>query len=839
MAAKGDDRGLIAGFKIFFLKTSFRSPETATAMLNNDIKIAARNLRKHKFFSALNIAGLALSMSAALLLITVIRNQFGFDEFHPAPERTYRVITEALRKEGGSEKYASTPYPVGTALLQDYAVAETVTRLGLGPNADAEAEGKTLPIRGMYADPAFFRVFGFQLAAGNAATALDEPFSIVLTPETATRFFGQADPMNKTLDLRGYGKFKVTGVLRPTEHKTHLRFEALASAATQAALEKDMPPEEAEFLVTGNWLNYYRTYTYALLQPGKTGADLQVVLDEIAATRFHGLTLESRDAGYRFKAQHLSKISPADEILSQSMEVALPKVFIWGLSGFVLLLMLFPCLNYANLTIARALVRAKEVGIRKVMGARRRELVRQFLTEAIVTATLALGLAWLLRLPLIGLLHGLAPDTDSALYSPFLEDWKTYGLFAVFTLAVGLASGWLPAAYLSRFRPDAALRDASKVRLFSRLNLRKALIVTQFSVSLIMLIVVATLWKQLSFAATASYGFDRENIVNVELGETDYRALAAELSRDHRVLQVSASSHTLGTWEDGAVDLRKTRDGEPVPLRNFAVDQAYVANHGLSLLAGENFPADANPQRQQYVLLNEKALELFALGTPQEAVGKTLWLDDSTELAVLGVLKNYHFRPFTNAIGPLVLMYAPGDFRQLNVRLAPGNPAGAIAAMEGIWKKFDPVHAMRYGFLDEQVRACYEPMRKTTGLVLFFALLAISVACLGLLGIVTFGIETRAKELSIRKVVGASVSGLVFLLSRNYLALLAIAILIALPVAWLLSNQLLNTFAYRISLGADILLSCVATLLGLALATVGWQTLRAAQANPVDKLRNE
>ena len=808
-------------------------------MLDIHIKIALRNLRKYKFFSALNVIGLALSMSVSLLIITIVRNQFGYDKFHPAPERTYRLITEAIRKEGGTEKYGSTPFPLGTALRNDFAVAEEVASLGLrAPRGDAKVEGRTLPIQSFYADPAFFRVFGFQLEAGNAATALNEPFSMVLTKEAAIKFFGNENPLDKTLDVTGFGQFKVTGVLQKIEQKTHLDFEALASASTMISLEKDADPEEA---VSGDWKNYYATCNYVLLRPGKSKADLETVLNELANTRYQGLTLETRDAGYRFQAQPLANISPATEILSQTQDRAMPMFLIWGLLGFVLLLTIFPCLNYANLTIARALVRAKEVGIRKVMGAKRGELMSQFLTEAVITTGIALLLGWVLRFPLSGWIRKIIPSEtlQSDLYNPLQEDLTSWALFGVFALLTGLAAGWLPARYLSRFRPDAALRDVSKIRLFSRLNLRKAMIVAQFAISLVFVIVVSSLWQQLKYAMKTEYGFDKENIVEIDLQGQDYRALAAEIARDHRVVQVSASSHTVGTWEDYSVDFRKTRDAEPVEMRNFFIDQNYIPNHGLQLVAGKNFPTDASTERQQFVILNEKALEFLALGSPQEALGKTLWLNDSTEIAVHGVVKNYHFRPLTYNIGPLALLYAPQYFGQLDVRLAPGDPSGALANIEGLWKKFDPIHPMEYTFLDQELRACYTEMEMMTSMIGFFGLLAISIACLGLLGIVTFTVETRGKEISVRKVIGASVTDLALLLSRNFLVLLSIAIFIALPVGYFLANQLLQFFAYRISIGPGLLLGSAVGLLMLGLLTVGFQTIRAALSNPVEKLRSE
>lgn len=811
-------------------------------MLLNDIKISLRNLRKYKFFSALNIVGLALSMSVSLVIITIVRNQFGYDTFHPAPERTYRVITEALRKEDGSEKYASSPFPIAEALRNDYAVTEAVTSLSFGPSGDAVVGASTLPIRSFYADPAFFHVFNFPLEAGNAADALAEPFSLVLTREAAVKFFGQENPMGQTVDIRGFGQFKVTGVLKKITQKTHFDFEALASSATIAPIEKNLPPEAADRSLIGNWTNYYGSFTYALLPPGKTKAELETVLAELAESRYRGLALETRDAGYRFAAQNLLEISPSREILSQTIERAMPIFVIWGLLGFVVLLTVFPCINYANLTIARALVRAREVGIRKVMGARRGELMRQFLTEAVLTTGIALVLAWGLRLVLNAFVVRMIPDSDlqSDLYNPLAEDTVTWAAFIGLALLTGLLAGWAPARYLSRFRPDAALRDVSKIRLFSRMTLRKALIVTQFTVSIIFVIVVSALWQQTNYALRAEYGFDKDNLVEVRLQGQDYRTLAAEIARDHRVVRVSASSHSVGTWQDGSVDLRKTRDGEPVQIRHFAVDQQYVENHGLQLLAGQNFPADANPRRQQFILLNEKALETLSLGAPAEAVGKTLWLDDTTEVAVLGVVKNYHFRPVTfYTIGPLALLFRPSEFNQLDVRLAPGDPSAALAHLEGVWKKLDPVHPIRYAFLDEEVRNCYAEMRTMTAVIGFFGLLAISIACLGLLGIVTFTVETRGKEISIRKVIGASVADLALLLSRNFLALLGIAVFLALPVGYLLADQLLNFFAYRVPIGFGILGGGALVLIVLGLLTVGVQTVRAALGNPVENLRNE
>ncbi|MEO6758032.1 MAG: ABC transporter permease, partial [Saprospiraceae bacterium] len=668
-------------------------------MLINDLKVAWRNLRKHKFFSLLNITGLALAMSVCLVVIMVIRDQLDYDLWHLFPERTFRVDTEAQRKEGGVEKYASTTYPLGGTLQNDYAITEAVVCLSRGPNGDAIGAGKTLAVEGFFTNPSFFRVFGFELAAGDPGTALNAPFSIILSQSTAEKFFGQENPLDKTLTFKGYGSFKITGVLKKNPGKTHLEFDVLASGSSLPAIEKAYPPEEKEFAVLDNWTNYYASYLYVLLQKGKTKSDLDAALAEISATRYQNLTLETRDAGYRFYAQNLLNITPAPDLLSNNLGRGIPMLVLWALLGFVLLLIIFPCLNYANLTIARALTRAKEIGIRKVVGARRPALIRQFLTEAVLTSVLAFGLAWCIKFFLIAYLQkNLFIDLLSVESRTQMQhdDWLTWLLFGSFALVVGLVAGLLPAFYLAGFRPADTLRDSGGRRLFSRLNLRKALIVLQFAISLVFIIVVSSMRRQMDYTLAANYGFNKENIINIDLQGQPVDRLATEIARDHRVLQVSAISHPIGTWSDSDTDIRRTKDAEPITIRDYAIDRNFLDNHGLALVAGENFPAEASPVRQRYVIFNEKALEILNLGSPKDAIGKTVWFNDSTEVRVQGVVQDFHFRPMTDVVGPLVLRYAPQELHYLNVRAIPGEPSGVLSMLSSLWKQTDANHPFEY-----------------------------------------------------------------------------------------------------------------------------------------------
>lgn len=813
-------------------------------MIQNDIKIALRNLRAHKFFTLLNVTGLALGMSACLTVILIIRDQLSFDHFHPNPERTYRILSQAYTAdEGGRGKAATTPCPLGETLANDFSVVEKDVRLmrGLFGNDATTASNLTLPVSGYFTEPSFFEVFGFSLETGNVATALAEPNTIVLAKKTAERFFGQQDPMGQTLAIKGWGTFRVTGVAMPAPGKTHLGFEVLASLSSLAAVEQGYKPEDAENKVLNNWQNRWMTYNYVVLRPGKTKAELENALEVVSENR-----VKAGDLGEKVQyfAQNIEKVTPAAEILVNEAGFGLPWFFIWGLTAFVILLIVFPCLNYANLAVARALARAKEVGIRKVVGARNSDVKRLFLVEAVITALFALCFAWVLHLGLNNFIETkILADIKGSEAMNFRADATTWCIFILFGIAVGLFAGWLPARRLAKMRPATALRGEMSGQNGQKLRFgwRTAMTVGQFAVSLIFMIVVATLWSQLRFMTLADYGFQKENLLTFDLNGNNAQTLAAEIQQDHRVTGVTAASILIAGNSLQGGDIQRERGGEKSGFNYVFTDEKYVPVMGLKLVAGENFPQNPNPdqEREQFILLNEKAVAHFELGTPAEAVGKTLWLNDSTPVTVRGVLHDFNFRPLKTAVEPFALRYVPKSLGVLHVRLAPGDPGTAIAAIGSIWKKIDAVHPFDATFMEEKMRNSYRDIELLGGLIGFFALLGLSLACLGLLGMVTYTVGTKVKEIGVRKVVGASVAQVVLLLSRKFLILLGIAVLIALPAGYFLSNMILGNFAYRISAGFLIFGGCAGLLLVFGLLAVGVQTIRAALANPVKSLRSE
>lgn len=802
-------------------------------MFYNYIKLTLRNLRKNRLFSALNIFGLALSMSVSLFVLLLFRDAHRYDRFHPSPERVYRVNTESLRKSGGSEGYATSPYPMGEALAQGFSKIEEMTRVVRHLNGEAESNGRALPLSGLFADAAFFRVFGFSMLEGDAATALNEPMSIVLTEQTAERFFPRESAVGKTLEIRGYGPFKVTGVLAKFPGKTHFEFEALASAASIAGLEKSgtLPP------MSSDWNDYYGTYTFVRLQAEASPEQVEQALAAIAKSELEGKILGSRDAGYRFYLQPLAEITPGP-ILSNSMGRGLPAFLLWFLAALGAVVMLSACFNYTNLTLARAITRAREIGVRKVMGASRMQVTGQLLGEGVVTALFALSVGWLL-------MKWVQPAFNSLSFTEFAdvsvrEDWVTVIWFVGFAVAVGLLAGALPALAMSKISPVAVLQRLEGLRFFRRVGLRKALLVVQFAVSLVFIIVVTVISKQIGYVMSMDYGFRSEQILNVPLQGQPPEKIIPVLSAVPGVERISAVSHSMGTWYDSSSDIRCSPEAEPEAVRDYFVDKNFVDNMGLTLVAGENFPDGAVAGRESFLLVNEMFLEKYQLGSPAEALGKQVLIGDSIRVTLRGVVKNFLFKPASYALEPLMLRNDPARWQLLNVKMAAGSdPVATLTALNRAWSQAVPDRPMESEFYTETLRANWSSMQDVLAIISVFALLGIVIAALGLLGMATYTVETRTKEVGLRKVLGASPRDLVLLLSRNFLLLLGIASVLAAPLGWLLGGQILNAFAHRISMGVGMLLPGVLLLFAVGALTIGSQTLRAALANPVKSLRSE
>ncbi len=803
-------------------------------MIRSIIKTALRNMFRNRSFSAINVIGLSVSMSLALLVILLIREQYTYDNFHRDADRIIRVNTRALRVSGGSEDYASTPAAIGRVIRDDYSFAEEVVRINRRLNGDAVFGNVNVPIGGMFVDPSFLRVFNFPLEKGNPARALDEPNSVVLTQESAKKIFGDEDPLGKTVTIVGYGEFTVTGVLKEFVSKTHFEFEVLASMSTVSATSQNEDIRRS----LENWNDYYSSMVYVKLKPGRTIDEVERALDEINKKYYTNLTLETRDRGYEFFVMRLAEITPGPG-MSNQMGTGMPTTLIVFLSVLVGVVMVMACFNYTNLMIAKSLSRAREIGVRKVVGANRYQVFFQFVGEAIIFAIICLAFSYLLLqlLKPAFMQLGFASQFDSTLK----EDYMLYVMFFMFAVGVGLIAGLLPAGYLSALRPARVLKDSGNLKLYSRLTFRKALIVAQFTISIAFIIVVLVIHRQIKFMVTTDYGINDRNMVNVRLQGMDFQKLASELTSVHGVVSIGAVSHQLGTWADRSSDYRRNLTDTPFGMRDFIVDDNYINNLDLKFLVGRNFDRVEQGVREKHVILNEQALSMFGFTDARSALGQSIIVDDSTMLEVIGVVKDFHFRPLSYQIGPLALRYNPQGWSYLSARIAPGQQDVVIASLEAIWKKLDPAHPIDWKMMDDEIDDAYARagLFDILNIVAYISILSVTLACLGMLGMAMYSTQTRMKEIGVRKVMGASATSITLLLSKSFLVLIGVAGLIAAPIAIYLGQMFLDMFAYKIEVTPLIIIAGLVIVGGLGCMTISSQTWRAAASNPVKTLRYE
>ena len=803
-------------------------------MLKSIFLTSIRNIFRNPVFSFINLFGLAVSISLGLLVILIVKEQYSFDNFHRDADRIYRIDTKALRKEGGSENYASAPYAIGTVIRDGYSFAKYVVCINSQLNGDATYQNVTVSLHGLFADPSFLNVFNFQLEKGNPSTALNDPDGIILTQETAKKIFGNDDPVGKIITLHGYGNFAVKGVFKEFPGKTHLEFEAIASTSALPALEK----QHAIIESLQNWNNYYTNYVYIKLKKGTKLNEVKSALAEISRKNYTGRALETRDKGYEFYLQGLNKITPGP-LLSNSMGRSLPQVILFFLGILALVILLMAGLNYTNLVIAKSLKRSREIGVRKVMGASRWQVFSQFIGESVLFALFSLIASYLLLQFLKSAFFQLQLSRQFSI--DLKEDIWVYIYFILFAVLIGLFAGLLPASYLSGFKPIVVLRDMIGKKINTRQLLRKALMIVQFTFCMIFIATVLIILFQMKFLLKADYGINDKNIMNVRLQGNDYTKLASELQSVPGVKQIGFVSHSLGTFQDYSDDYKRKPADASFVMRDFRADANFISNLNIKFAAGRNFSHDLPADREKEIILNEKALILFGFRSAADAIGQQVYAADSIPLNVVGVVKDFHFRPLTNEIGPLAFRYRPGDFQIMSISFEPGSKERLIAALSPIWKKMDPIHPLQDNLMKDEIRDAYtnSGFIDILKIMEYISFLSIVLACLGMLGMVMYNIQLRTKEISIRKVVGASVADVTILLSRSFMLLIGIGIITGAPLSYVAGKLFLQNFAYKISYAPLLIIAGILVTVLLGLVTVCSQTLKVASANPVKSLRTE
>jgi len=796
-------------------------------MIRNYLITAFRNVIRYKGFSLINIFGLSLSMSVCMLIIVVIIDQFSYDKIHTRKERIYR-IQQVDSLSSVPLKMASNPYALGIELQDNYAIAENVVILNSTFGGEGLYNDTRLEFNGLYTNTEFFNVFDFQLQDGSVEGILDEPYTLVLSSETADKFFGDEDPIGKFIENDTLGAYEVKGIVAETKEKSHIQFEALISISTLEILDQNR--DEPRFV--NNWETGWGSWIYLLLHEDSDLGNIQRILDQISIEKYKG----DDEHNFSFYLQPLDKIVPGP-LLGNEIGMYLPKVFILFLAGLALVIIISAAFNYTSLSVARSMLRAKEVGVRKTFGATRSQVIIQFLLEAVVIAVISLLLAFALLQYLLPAFSGM--QMMSLLEIRPEQNIKIYLWFLIFALATGLISGVLPAIFISAFRPIFVLKGITNVRFFSRITLRKILLVTQFVFSMVFIISILLIFKQMNFMINADLGFDAEVVYDINLQGKDFSKVKAEYSQLPEVVNIAASSHVPAEGHTWGVDIRLKIEDEKYEANYFSVDENYIETMGLELIAGRNFPENMSTENEKFVIASEMTLEQFQLGTPQEALGTTLILDDSTLVEIIGIIKSYQYVAVFLNLKPMLLRYIPDRHYHAFLRLDSPDMTATVSKLERTWEKIDPIHDFNGDFLDDRIKFYYTFFEDIMYTVGFATLLAIIIAGFGLLGMATYSTQTRMKEIGIRKVCGAEVNHIIFLVSRSYLWLMLIAAVIGSIIAYLANNLWLQYLSKRVDFGIGTILAGVFIVVIVGLLTISSQTLKAAQTKPAEILKNE
>ncbi len=801
-------------------------------MIRNYLKAAVTDIVKNKYFSSLNILGLALGISVCMVIITIINNQLNYDSFHPHPERTYRINTEVIHKTNSREDYATSPFPLAGYLKSNYPFVQDAVNLTGGLSGDANINEKTTSINGFFSDKSFFDVLGFKLKYGDEATSLNKPNSIILTARAAGKLFGEnVNPLGQVLQINGLGDFIITGILTEPAGKTHLDFDAIGSDKELQTLEKT----NKVLRVNNNWANYYSNYTYVLLKDKLDGASLEKNLTAISKTKYTGLQLESQDKGYKFYLQAINKIVPGP-ILSNNMGKALPQDVLWYLSIIGFVIILSAGFNYNSLSLARALGRSKEIGIRKSLGAKKYQLFVQFLVQSVFTSLIAMGIAsFIFHFILRPFFENIDffKSSDIVLY----ENLGLYLVFLTFSIIVGALAGVFPAMYLSSLDALKALKQNFNFNITPKLGFRKVLLTIQFAIALLFVVGLINIYREINYVLYADYGFRKDNIVNIDLQGNSYVTMRQIFSQVKGVAGISGSSHSIGTTRDEAIDVRIKKSDERDRIRDFTIDELYLDNFKLHLITGKNFSNDITG-KETHVIVNEAFLKYFHLGDPHESLGKSIILGDSLYVTISGVLKDFNYQPLTKEIKPVIFRYNTAAISQLNILVDKSDVHGTVERLSKTWKAFDKTNLFKYSFLVDEMQQAYSMFSSVPQLLTIIAAISIIVASLGLLGLAVFLLNQRVKEISIRKILGANITEISFLLSRGFISIIARGLLIGLPIAIYLDTLFLKNFVYRINPVWGYLLAIV-FLFVIVFLSIGVQIIKIAKISPVKSLRTE
>ena len=790
-------------------------------MIKNYIKILFRNIKRHKGYSFINILGLAVGMACCILILLYVQYELSYDRYHPHSDLTYRIL---IGREGFIDlPFSGSPPSLATALKDHYQEVIHATRVKEEVTSVRYKTQFFQENRFYFVDPDFLNIFNFPLQSGNPKTALNEPFSILLTSDMAQKYFGNEDPMGQVLSCNTYGQsfnYRVTGVLDNVPNNSHFHFDFLTPMSSLGALRGDA--------YISSW-NNNAFKTYLRIAGSTAPEELEAKVEALLADRISwkpDITLENIEDIHLFsKANSNMELEPNSDVR-----------YLYFFSVIALFIMLIACFNYMNLATANSARRALEIGIRKVVGAQKGQLARQFFSEALLLSMMALFLGILLArlfLPTFRSLIG------SELNTPWTSWTILSGVLGIMFFT-GIISGVYPALYLSSFRPIAVLKTRFRAGSKNRSFFRNTLVVFQFVISAALIVSTITISKQLHYIQNRKMGFNKDYVLTANIGDQSLREnngpLKTELMNFPNILVVSTSSGLLTDigWNVGPDWEGKPQDQDQnLMFFKIGVDFNYLDLYKMEIVTGRKFSREYSTDKKEAVLLNETALRKTGWKDP---IGKRF--DNGT---VVGIVKDFHFEPLQEEIKPIFFRVMTDDNYSffLSIKIKSEDIQTTLAYIDKTWKKFSLNYPFSYTFVDSAVENLYRTERGIGNAFRYFSLIAIFIACLGLFGLTSFTVEQRTKEIGIRKILGASVPNIIGMLSFEFTKLVLLANIIAWPAAYYAMNRWLDGFAYRTALVPWIFLLTGIVTLMIAMITIGLQSVKAACTNPADSLRYE
>ncbi len=801
-------------------------------MLSNYLTVGLRLLRTQRVFAFLNIAGLALGFACFLLIALFVREELSYDTQYREADSLYRVHMTAESSQG-TQKLAQTPPNWLPGIVDQLAEIETAVRFKpprqkwmVGYETDNYAETKLA-----FADHQVFDMFGIELVVGQPSTAIEAPFTMVISESMVQKYFGAEEPIGKTLVLDNQYDFTVTGIMKdmlPSSHMQYNFFTSFSSLTDPTQL----------YLVDVTTAPFPFTYTYVKLTPGASSEEVAEAISAFAMANAPQTGIEVSAELMPVTDIHLQS-NLGDEINANGSVTT-----VWIFSSIAMFILLIACINFMNLSTARSAKRSREVGIRKVMGAAKDQLITQFLGEAVLTSFIAfifaLGLA-MLALPVFNSLTG----KEYAILNLFQPGLM--GIMVATALVVGLVSGSYPAFFLSSFAPAIVLKGTHEHKGKGRLSLRDALVVFQFAISIALIIATATVYMQMVYISELDLGFDKEQVVTVELTDptpsSRFPALRDAYAQLPGVESVSGGMGAPAGFSNPA-QMRSVNatDDDNIPLTLYFVRYDYTETLGMEMAAGRSFTEDFPADTLGGIVLNEQAVADLGFESAEAAVGERVRFPGFNQggpgLQIIGVVKDFNTSSVHQDIGPVAMIYNFFAFYAF-VRLNPNAASDTISQMEQIWADVVPGYVFDVRFMDERFGALYETEKVLRKLLLYFAGLTIFIACLGLFGLASYAAEKRTKEVGIRKAMGASIGGVTVMLTRDLVKLIVPAFILAAPIAWFAMNNWLAGFSYATEQSIITYGVAFVSAVLISLVTVSWQSIRAASVNPIQSLRYE